>query len=245
MQSSHRPPLGVALRWLATTPLRDGAFRGLLFNVAVSVPGRGAQIGLYAAILSALTPRMESPGMARVAAGALSAVLITAVFNPVWVVRTRLQLAPPPRPPLSALMLGVVRGGGHTLWAGAMSTAGARAVEDAVYWGVFEPISAATSAITPAVVPQHLVVGTAAAAAKAAALAVAYPAQVLATRAREEGATRATFAGRVVAIVRTEGVRALYGGLTAAMARGVPHTAVVFATYAATLRAAAGLGLAT
>uniref|UniRef100_A0A4X2KIS5 Solute carrier family 25 member 36 n=1 Tax=Vombatus ursinus TaxID=29139 RepID=A0A4X2KIS5_VOMUR len=71
----------------------------------------------------------------------------------------------------------------------------------------------------------------AAATSKTCATSIAYPHEVVRTRLREEGTKYRSFFQTLSLVVREEGYGSLYRGLTTHLVRQIPNTAIMMATY--------------
>uniref|UniRef100_A0A9J7XWU5 Solute carrier family 25 member 36a n=2 Tax=Cyprinus carpio TaxID=7962 RepID=A0A9J7XWU5_CYPCA len=71
----------------------------------------------------------------------------------------------------------------------------------------------------------------AAATSKTCATSIAYPHEVIRTRLREEGSKYRSFFQTLNTVIREEGYRALYRGLTTHLVRQIPNTAIMMCTY--------------
>uniref|UniRef100_A0A8D2ZUN5 Solute carrier family 25 member 36a n=1 Tax=Scophthalmus maximus TaxID=52904 RepID=A0A8D2ZUN5_SCOMX len=71
----------------------------------------------------------------------------------------------------------------------------------------------------------------AAATSKTCATSIAYPHEVIRTRLREEGSKYRSFFQTLLTVPREEGYRALYRGLTTHLVRQIPNTAIMMCTY--------------
>uniref|UniRef100_A0AAV2J4Z8 Solute carrier family 25 member 36 n=2 Tax=Knipowitschia caucasica TaxID=637954 RepID=A0AAV2J4Z8_KNICA len=71
----------------------------------------------------------------------------------------------------------------------------------------------------------------AAATSKTCATTLAYPHEVIRTRLREEGTKYLSFFQTLTTVPKEEGYRALYRGLTPHLVRQIPNTAIMMCTY--------------
>lgn len=71
----------------------------------------------------------------------------------------------------------------------------------------------------------------AAATSKTCATSIAYPHEVIRTRLREEGSKYRSFFHTLLTVPKEEGYRALYRGLTTHLVRQIPNTAIMMCTY--------------
>ncbi|XP_054623585.1 solute carrier family 25 member 36-A-like isoform X2 [Dunckerocampus dactyliophorus] len=71
----------------------------------------------------------------------------------------------------------------------------------------------------------------AAATSKTCATTIAYPHEVIRTRLREEGSKYRSFFQTLLTVPKEEGYRALYRGLTTHLVRQIPNTAIMMCTY--------------
>ncbi|KAG7270823.1 hypothetical protein CRUP_031188 [Coryphaenoides rupestris] len=181
-----------------------------------------------------------------VSAGLAGFTAITAT-NPIWLIKTRLQLDARNRGErqMSALdcMRRVYRADGLRGFYRGMSASYAGISETVIHFVIYEGIK---RRLLDAKAAQHMdneeeeaskdasdFVGMmlAAATSKTCATTIAYPHEVIRTRLREEGSKYRSFFQTLTTVPREEGYRALYRGLTTHLVRQIPNTAIMMCTY--------------
>uniref|UniRef100_A0A3Q2ZHU0 Solute carrier family 25 member 36a n=1 Tax=Kryptolebias marmoratus TaxID=37003 RepID=A0A3Q2ZHU0_KRYMA len=181
---------------------------------------------------------MASAGMAGFTA-------ITAT-NPIWLIKTRLQLDARNRGEqrMSAFecVRRVYKADGLRGFYRGMSASYAGISETVIHFVIYENIK---RRLLEAKAPQNMddeedaskdasdFVGMmlAAATSKTCATSIAYPHEVIRTRLREEGTKYRSFFQTLTTVPREEGYRALYRGLTTHLVRQIPNTAIMMCTY--------------
>uniref|UniRef100_A0A8C6SU15 Solute carrier family 25 member 36a n=1 Tax=Neogobius melanostomus TaxID=47308 RepID=A0A8C6SU15_9GOBI len=181
---------------------------------------------------------MASAGMAGFTA-------ITAT-NPIWLIKTRMQLDARNRGERRMNALDCVRrvyqmDGLKGFYKG-MSASYAGISETVIHFVIYESIkrklleSKAHTSMDEedeAVKDASDFVGMmlAAATSKTCATTIAYPHEVIRTRLREEGSKYRSFFQTLLTVPKEEGYRALYRGLTTHLVRQIPNTAIMMCTY--------------
>ncbi|XP_056097132.1 solute carrier family 25 member 36-A [Rhinichthys klamathensis goyatoka] len=185
---------------------------------------------------------------AAVRRGALPLPWFTAitVTNPIWLIKTRLQLDARNRGErrMSAFecVRRVYRSDGLRGFYRGMSASYAGISETVIHFVIYESIkrklieSKANSNMDDedeSVKDASDFVGMmlAAATSKTCATSIAYPHEVIRTRLREEGSKYRSFFQTLNMVVREEGYKALYRGLTTHLVRQIPNTAIMMCTY--------------
>lgn len=186
---------------------------------------------------------------------AIAGLATSTATNPIWLVKTRLQLDRNPNDPTKALYKNsfectkqVLRNEGIKGLYRGMSASYLGVSESTIQWTTYEyfkSLIARRSALRKAQgLPDNTRLEStiewagklgAAAMAKLFAAGIAYPHEVVRTRLRQspkEG--RSKYTGLVQCfklVLKEEGAGALYGGLTAHLMRVVPSAAILFGTY--------------
>uniref|UniRef100_A0AAY5EVQ1 Solute carrier family 25 member 36 n=1 Tax=Electrophorus electricus TaxID=8005 RepID=A0AAY5EVQ1_ELEEL len=222
-------------------------FRGLGPNLVGVAPSRAIYFAAYSTTKERLNGLLEpdSTQVHMLSAGMAGFTAITAT-NPIWVIKTRLQLDARNRGEcqLSALecMRRVYRVDGVRGFYRGMSASYAGISETVVHFVIYESIK---RRLLEAKAAAHVDEGDeavrdasdfagmmlAAATSKTCATCVAYPHEVIRTRLREEGTKYRSFFQTLATVFREEGSRALYRGLTTHLVRQIPNTAIMMCTY--------------
>lgn len=170
------------------------------------------------------------------AAGVVSAVLT----NPIWVVKTRLQLHEG-RIGAAAAARAIARSEGFRAFYTGLAPSIWLVMNGAIHFTIYERVkdalrSGVIPALPPAVdgstSPAHSLLASTMS--KLVASVATYPLQVVRTRMQEKRAVEKGYASMPKAglsVLKTEGVRGFYRGLTANVARVLPSSAITFVTY--------------
>ncbi|XP_029700353.1 solute carrier family 25 member 36-A-like isoform X2 [Takifugu rubripes] len=222
-------------------------FRGLGPNLIGVAPSRAIYFAAYSTAKEKLNGVLEpdSTQVHMVSAGMAGFTAITTT-NPIWLIKTRLQLDARNRGErrMSALdcMRRVYRREGLRGFYRGMSASYAGISETVIHFVIYESIK---RRLLEAKMPQNMeeeeevpkvasdFVGMmlAAATSKTCATTVAYPHEVIRTRLREEGTKYKSFFQTLRTVPKEEGYAALYRGLTTHLVRQIPNTAITMCTY--------------
>uniref|UniRef100_A0AAY4F060 Solute carrier family 25 member 36 n=1 Tax=Denticeps clupeoides TaxID=299321 RepID=A0AAY4F060_9TELE len=187
----------------------------------------------------------DSTQVHMVSAGLAGFTAITAT-NPIWLIKTRLQLDARNRGErrMSAFdcIRRVYQSDGIRGFYRGMSASYAGISETVIHFVIYESIkrklleskaSANMDDEDESVKDASDFVGMmlAAATSKTCATSIAYPHEVIRTRLREEGSKYRSFFQTLSMVFREEGYRALYRGLTTHLVRQIPNTAIMMSTY--------------
>uniref|UniRef100_A0A3Q3K8Z5 Solute carrier family 25 member 36 n=1 Tax=Monopterus albus TaxID=43700 RepID=A0A3Q3K8Z5_MONAL len=190
----------------------------------------------------------DSTQVHMVSAGMAGFTAITAT-NPIWLIKTRLQLDARNRGEhrMSAFecVRRVYRTDGLRGFYRGMTASYAGISETVIHFVIYENIK---RRLLEAKAPQNMDeeeeeeesskdasdfagMMLAAATSKTCAASIAYPHEVIRTRLREEGTKYRSFFQTLTTIPKEEGYRALYRGLTTHLVRQIPNTAIMMCTY--------------
>ncbi|KAJ8274599.1 hypothetical protein COCON_G00092240 [Conger conger] len=225
-------------------------FRGLGPNLVGVAPSRAIYFAAYSTAKERLNSILEpdSTQVHMVSAGLAGFTAITAT-NPIWLIKTRLQLDARNRGERRMNAFECIRrvyqsDGLHGFYRG-MSASYAGISETVIHFVIYESIKrklmemkaaasmAAMDEEEEAVKDASDFVGLmlAAATSKTCATSIAYPHEVIRTRLREEGTKYRSFFQTLSMVIKEEGYRALYRGLTTHLVRQIPNTAIMMSTY--------------
>ncbi|KAI9281052.1 mitochondrial carrier domain-containing protein [Sporodiniella umbellata] len=226
-------------------------FKGLGPNLVGVIPARSINFFTYGngkKFYTELNGGKETAGVHLISAATAGVVTATAT-NPIWVIKTRLQLqgngARRYKGSLDCLLHILREEKVAGLYKG-MSASYLGVAEGTIQWVIYEKLKRKWS--VPKENNQGTLVGGktirdwmghlgAAATSKFVAACVAYPHEVIRTRLRqpaENGVVKYTGLGQCLRLViKEEGVAALYGGMTAHLLRVVPNAAIMFFCYEA------------
>uniref|UniRef100_A0A3Q1FTS7 Solute carrier family 25 member 36 n=1 Tax=Acanthochromis polyacanthus TaxID=80966 RepID=A0A3Q1FTS7_9TELE len=187
----------------------------------------------------------DSTQVHMVSAGMAGFTAITAT-NPIWLIKTRLQLEARNRGERRMNAFDCVRrvyqmDGLRGFYRG-MSASYAGISETVIHFVIYESIkrklleSRAHTCMdeeeeTVKDASDFVGMMLAAATSKTCATSIAYPHEVIRTRLREEGSKYRSFFQTLLTVPREEGYRALYRGLTTHLVRQIPNTAIMMCTY--------------
>ncbi|XP_068507452.1 solute carrier family 25 member 36-A isoform X2 [Syngnathus scovelli] len=222
-------------------------FRGLGPNLVGVAPSRAIYFAAYSTAKEKLNNVLEpdSTQVHMVSAGMAGFTAITAT-NPIWLIKTRLQLDARNRGEhrMSAFecVRRVYQSDGLRGFYRGMSASYAGISETVIHFMIYENIK---RRLLEAKAPQNMdeqeevskdasdFVGMmlAAATSKTCATSMAYPHEVIRTRLREEGTRYRSFFQTLTTVPKEEGFRALYRGLTTHLVRQIPNTAIMMCTY--------------
>uniref|UniRef100_A0A8C3I579 Solute carrier family 25 member 36 n=1 Tax=Chrysemys picta bellii TaxID=8478 RepID=A0A8C3I579_CHRPI len=187
----------------------------------------------------------DSTQVHMISAGVAGFTAITAT-NPIWLIKTRLQLDARNRGEKRMSAFECVRKVYHSdgikgFYRG-MSASYAGISETVIHFVIYESIkrkllefktASSMDSEDESVKEASDFVGMmmAAATSKTCATSIAYPHEVVRTRLREEGTKYRAFFQTLSLLVREEGYGSLYRGLTTHLVRQIPNTAIMMSTY--------------
>ncbi|XP_036421164.1 solute carrier family 25 member 36-A-like [Colossoma macropomum] len=222
-------------------------FRGLGPNLVGVAPSRAIYFAAYSTAKERLNGLLvpDSTQVHMLSAGIAGFTAITAT-NPIWLIKTRLQLDARNRGEYRMSAIECVRrvyqtDGLRGFYRG-MSASYAGISETVIHFVIYENIKrrllqarAAThmddEVETTRDASDFVCMMLAAATSKTCATCIAYPHEVIRTRLREEGTRYRSFFTTLSTVCREEGCRALYRGLTTHLVRQIPNTAIMMSTY--------------
>lgn len=235
-----------------------GLFRGLGPNLVGIVPARSINFFVYGngkrVIANTFNGGREN-AYVHLSAAAVAGIATSTATNPIWLIKTRLQLDRNPNDLTRSRYSSsydcfkhVIRTEGVKGLYKGLTASFLGVSESTIQWVTYEyfkKLIARRSAIRKAEgLPDNTTLETslewvyklsAAAGAKFLAAGLAYPHEVVRTRLRqspESGGAKYTGLVQCFRLVwREEGMAALYGGLTAHLMRVVPNAAILFGTY--------------
>ncbi|XP_078064917.1 solute carrier family 25 member 36 isoform X2 [Mustelus asterias] len=222
-------------------------FRGLGPNLVGVAPSRAIYFAAYSSSKEKLNTILEpdSSQVHMVSAGVAGFTAITAT-NPIWLIKTRLQLEARNRGERRMNAFECVRRVYHSdgirgFYRG-MSASYAGISETVIHFVIYESIkqklmqSKTSSNMDPEedsvkYASDFIALMLAAATSKTCATSIAYPHEVIRTRLREEGTKYRSFFQTFSLVISEEGYRSLYRGLITHLVRQIPNTAIMMATY--------------
>jgi len=221
-----------------------GLFRGIGANLVGVAPSRAIYFWSYSTAKQRLNKSLPPPNrdtpFVHVLSAASAGFISSCVTNPIWLVKTRLQLDRSNGGLLSVIKSIHTEKGMAGFWKGVTAS----------WWGISETIIhfviyeylkkclaerqelRRTTEKTTIDFVGFMLCG---AVSKTCATCVAYPHEVARTRMRESGSKYRTFWQTLRVVGREEGRRGLYRGLATQLVRQIPNTAIMMATYEATV----------
>uniref|UniRef100_A0A8C6XXS6 Solute carrier family 25 member 33 n=1 Tax=Naja naja TaxID=35670 RepID=A0A8C6XXS6_NAJNA len=220
-------------------------FRGLGPNLIGVAPSRAIYFAAYSGtkerLNTVLMPESKKVHMISAACAGITSATLT---NPIWLVKTRMQLERRGRnerctSALQCAMRVYYREGLRGFYRG-VTASYAGVTETVIHFVLYEALKQRLREhqllLTPSVVlspsgQDFCGLMAAAAVSKACASCIAYPHEVVRTRLREEGCRYRSFVQTLQLVAREEGPLALYRGLSAHLLRQIPNAAIVMVTY--------------
>ncbi|KAM3846545.1 solute carrier family 25 member 36-A-like isoform 2-T2 [Vipera latastei] len=220
-------------------------FRGLGPNLIGVAPSRAIYFAAYSGAKERLNrvfmPESKKVHMISAACAGITSATLT---NPIWLVKTRMQLERRGKNErstsgLQCAMRVYYREGLRGFYRG-VTASYAGVTETVIHFVLYEALKQRLREhqllLTPAVVlspnaQDFCGLMAAAAVSKTCASCIAYPHEVVRTRLREEGYRYRSFVQTLQLVAREEGPLALYRGLTAHLLRQIPNAAIVMVTY--------------
>lgn len=204
-------------------------WNGLRPTLLMNVPSTVIYLTVYEEGRDRLTP-IAGGAWAPLGAGGSARALVTSLFSPLELLRTRMQ-ATGSSDGLGATAARVVRSGGvGSLWTGLGASLWRDVPFSCIYWALYEALRRRAKATHP----QGEVTTSAAFLAGAAAGSVAAlattPLDVVKTRQQLAAGSGAAAEG-VLSVVRSEGAAALFAGVVPRVARVAPANAIMISTY--------------
>ncbi|XP_027849661.2 mitochondrial carrier protein Rim2 [Aphis gossypii] len=234
------------LRHIVKTEGPKALFKGLVPNIVGVAPSRAIYFGAYAqskkffnTVLNPDTP------MVHVLSASFAGFASCSATNPIWLVKTRLQLdlnKNGKRLTAGQCIRRIYRTGGIKGFYKGITASYFGISETVVHFVIYEAIKARLIAARVGLNESEENTKTskdflefmmAGAISKTVASSIAYPHEVARTRLREEGTKYRSFFQTLLTVYGEEGPRGLYRGLTTQLVRQIPNTAIMMATYEA------------
>ncbi|KAI0351348.1 mitochondrial carrier [Trametes cingulata] len=229
-------------------------FKGLGPTLVGVVPARSINFFTYGNGKQIIADRFnngEENSWVHLTAAAFAGIATGTATNPIWVVKTRLQLDAhkPSEMPTGRSFFGgsiamvkkILREEGIRGFYKGLSASYLGVTEGTIQWVLYERLKRLTAGTQGKGGVQEWVgmLGSAGTA-KCVASLITYPHEVLRTRLRQplvDGKVKYTGLLQTLRLViAEEGVRSLYGGLSAHLMRVIPNAAVMYSIYEAVLR---------
>ncbi|XP_056447803.1 solute carrier family 25 member 33 [Gadus chalcogrammus] len=219
-------------------------FRGLGPNLVGVAPSRAIYFAAYSKSKETLNGVFApNSGPVHMSAAGFAAFVTNSMMNPIWMVKTRMQLEKKARgeKKMNALQVAryVYRTEGMRGFYRGLTASYAGISETMICFLIYETLKKrlaegrynSPNGSSEKVASDFLGLMLAAAFSKGCASCIAYPHEVIRTRLREEGSKYKYFfqTGRLIAV--EEGYPAFYRGLVPQLIRQIPNTAIVLFTY--------------
>ncbi|NWQ60857.1 S2536 protein, partial [Neopipo cinnamomea] len=242
------PPSPGVLKLLRAILEKEGLrslFRGLGPNLAGVAPSRAIYFAVYSGVKerlnAVLVPESKKVHILAAACAGMSSATVT---NPIWLVKTRMQLEARAKGEMASNALQcamhVYRTEGLRGFYRGVTASYAGVSETIIHFVIYEALKkelrnrhhSHSLPLTPSP-NNHDFFGLmgAAAVSKTCATCIAYPHEVIRTRLREEGSRYRSLIQTLQLVVHEEGPLALYRGLLIHLIRQIPNAAIMMATY--------------
>ena len=250
LQSSTTAPVQVSARigysiiWSNLTQIVSqegvtGLFRGIGPTLVGVAPSRAIYFWAYSSAKHTLNTRLPpDTASVHIISAASAGLASSCTTNPLWVVKTRMQLE---KEKASSSVSSVIKtiyreGGVKGFWAGISASAWGIS-ETVVHFVIYEKLKRRLEEVRG--VEEHgrktvidfIGLMACGGMSKTVATCLAYPHEVARTRLREAGSKYSTFWGTLGMVYREEGRIGLYRGLGTNLVRQIPNTAVMMSTY--------------
>lgn len=245
-----RPTMGVwsCLRHIVVHEGAAGLFRGLVPNLVGVAPSRAIYFWSYQVskknLNQALPRANQDTPFVHMTAAASAGFVSSCATNPIWLIKTRLQLDRSQSSLASVIRRIHAEGGLRGFWKG-LTASWWGISETMIHWVIYEylkkvlakrqeleRIKRRSNERTSMDFIGFMVCG---ATSKTCATCVAYPHEVARTRMRESGTKYKSFWQTLKLVNREEGRVGLYRGLGTQLVRQIPNTAIMMATYELTV----------
>ncbi|CAF0886279.1 unnamed protein product [Rotaria sordida] len=236
---NKRPSIIAAFRYILKYEGIPGLFKGIVPNLLGVAPSRAIYFFAYANTKSFLVEEMErETPMVHVTSAATAGIAMSTCTNPIWFVKTRLQLD---QGNLRALdvVRNIYRQSGFRGFYKGISASYMGVSETIVHFVIYEQLKAQLQLMQanqnrtsdePDLFDFFSYLG-AAACSKSCASTLCYPHEVIRTRLREEGTKYRTLIQTIRTVIYEEGMPGLYRGLLTHLIRQIPNTAIMMSTY--------------
>nr|XP_026253690.1 solute carrier family 25 member 33 [Urocitellus parryii] len=219
-------------------------FRGLGPNLVGVAPSRAVYFACYSKAKEQFNGIfVPNSNIVHIFSAGSAAFVTNSLMNPIWMVKTRMQLERKIRGSKQMNTLQCARyvyqtEGIRGFYRG-LTASYAGISETIICFAIYEslkkylkegPLASSTSG-TEKNSTSFFGLMAAAALSKGCASCIAYPHEVIRTRLREEGTKYKSFIQTARLVFREEGYLAFYRGLSAQLIRQIPNTAIVLSTY--------------
>ncbi|XP_057326654.1 solute carrier family 25 member 36-A [Microplitis mediator] len=257
--SQGSPGLIHCLRYIVKYEGVGALFKGLGPNLVGVAPSRAIYFCTYSqskSFFNSNLPTAPDSAMVHVFSAACAGFMACTATNPIWFVKTRLQLdhsrdAPHNRSSAIECIKKIYRQSGYLGFYKGIVASYVGISETVIHFVIYEAVkswliksrardsiksnsnfkdnnSSSTSTKTSRDFIEFMAAG---ALSKTVASCIAYPHEVIRTRLREEGTKYKRFWQTLNTVYTEESIRGLYRGLTTQLVRQIPNTAIMMATY--------------
>ncbi|XP_030319396.1 solute carrier family 25 member 33 [Calypte anna] len=220
-------------------------FRGLGPNLVGVAPSRAVYFACYSKAKEQFNGIfVPNSNIVHICSAGSAAFITNSLMNPIWMVKTRMQLERKVRgsKPMNALQCAryVYQTEGIRGFYRGLTASYAGISETIICFAIYESLKKHLKEVQLSPSPPNgternstnfLGLMFAAAVSKGCASCIAYPHEVIRTRLREEGTKYKAFIQTARLVAREEGYLAFYRGLFAQLIRQIPNTAIVLSTY--------------
>ncbi|CAF0812275.1 unnamed protein product [Rotaria sp. Silwood1] len=236
---NKRPSIIASFRYILKYEGIPGLFKGLVPNLIGVAPSRAIYFFAYANTKTFLVEEMErETPLVHVTSAAAAGIAMSTCTNPLWFVKTRLQLD---QGHLRAMdvVRNIYRQSGFRGFYKGISASYIGVSETIVHFVIYEQIKAQLQLMQanqnhspddPDLFDFLSYLG-AAACSKSCASTLCYPHEVIRTRLREEGTKYRTLIQTIRTVIHEESLSGLYRGLLTHLIRQIPNTAIMMSTY--------------
>ena len=170
--------------------------------------------------------------MIHVASAISASWTVSTITNPLWVCKTRMQLeSNQTKNSVLSSFKSIVRNEGISALYKGLGASYLGASESVIQWVLYEKGRAWIRENSEGNLNQGFLTFGLGAAVKLIACICTYPHEVLRTRMREGSGKYNSIIQTSKLMMKEEGIRSLYGGLSVHLVRAVPHAAVLYLTY--------------
>lgn len=218
----------------------SGLWRGLGTTLIGVVPSRASYFGVYSFLKQKLTPEKHSETpLIHFTSAALAGIVSNTLTNPIWMVKTRLQLNTKDSIGTIRTATNIIKNEGVlSLWNG-LSASYLGIFETCIQWVLYEKMKSlycenynvSNQDINPMVLFSFSCMS------KLSATTLWYPHEVLRTRMRESSTSNHQSLQKCfTSILKNEGVSKLYSGMGVHLLRVVPNSAITILSFELLMR---------
>lgn len=240
-ERNHSKNLCVHLKTIIRNEGWGALFKGLGPNLIGNAPSRAIYFSTYSQIKSSLNysiPKYTEHPLIHVTSAAGAGFVSCTATNPIWLIKTRLQLSKQSMS-ISQCVKSTYRASGIAGFYKGLTASYVGISETVMHFVIYEYLKAqikkrrlsktdCDNKFDQYIFFQYMM---ASAISKSCACVIAYPHEVARTRLREEGTRYKSFVQTIYSVLAEEGVVGLYRGLSIHLLRAIPYTAITMSTY--------------